>query len=92
MDGARRPRGRHGPDVVVTPLTDEERERFRFHPATDVTGPRHETVRIAAEAFAVELAELVPAGRHRALALTAVQEAMMWANAGIACDTPGKDG
>lgn len=69
-------------------LSDEERNRFRFHPATPATGPRHDAVRKAAERFAAELAEVVPAGRHRALALTAAQEAMVWANAGIACDTP----
>ena len=76
------------PPAGTAPLTDEERGRFRFHPATPATGPRHDEVRRAAERFADELARLVPAGRHRALALTAAQEAMWAANAGIACDTP----
>lgn len=68
-------------------LQADERHRFVFHPATPATGPRHDAVRAAAIAFAERIAELVPDGRHRALALTAVQEAMMWANAAIACDT-----
>lgn len=72
-------------------LTDEERERFRFHPATPATGPAHDAVRQATAAYAAALAAVVPAGRHRALALTAAQESMMWANAGIACDTPRED-
>lgn len=75
------------PAAGATRLTAEEVERFRFHPATPTTGPRHDVVRAAAAAFAASLAEVVPAGRHRALALTAAQEAMMWANAAIACDT-----
>lgn len=123
MVGARRPRGRHGPDVVVSPeqcpaasthgnpfrycgscswveppaagtarLTDEERARFAYHPATPATGPLHDAVRTAALAYATALAAVVPAGRHRAMALTSVQESMWAANAGIACDTPRKDG
>ena len=91
MVGARRPRGRHGPDVVLS-LTDEERARFAYHPATPATGPLHDAVRTAALAYATALAAVVPAGRHRALALTSVQESMMWANAGIACDTPRPEG
>ncbi len=77
------------PPAGAVRLTDEERERFRFHPATPATGPRHDAVRQAAAAYAAALAAVVPAGRHRVLALTAAQESMMWANAGIACDTPG---
>jgi hypothetical protein len=69
-------------------LTPEEANRFRFHPATETTGPRHDQVRELALKFAEDLTRLVPPGRHRACALTAAQEAMMWANAGIACDTP----
>lgn len=69
------------------PLSAEESHRFRFHPATPITGPMHDQVRAAVEALADQLAAIVPAGRHRSCMLTALQEAMMWANAGIACDT-----
>jgi hypothetical protein len=63
-------------------------DRFAFHPATPVTGPRHDALRHACGDLAVIITELVPDGRHQSLALTALQEAMMWGNAGIACDTP----
>lgn len=69
------------------PLTDEERGRFAYHPATSVTGPLHDSIRGHALGLAEAIAERVPLGRHRSLALTAAQDAMMWANAGIACDT-----
>ena len=59
------------------------------HPATVRA---HEAVRTAAEAFAEVIADYVPAGRHRAMAITSVQEAMWAANAAIACDTPREDG
>jgi uncharacterized protein (DUF697 family) len=49
-------------------------------------------VRAAAAAYAAALAAVVPVGRHRALALTAVQESMWAANAGIAGDTTREDG
>ena len=68
-------------------LTPEEANRFVFHPATPDTGTLHDEVRRVARQFATSLDALVPPGRHRALALTAAQEAMMWANAGIACDS-----
>ena len=69
-------------------LTDEEAERFRFHPATEVTGPKHDEARLRHLELAEWVAANVPPGRHRSLVLTALQEAMMWSNAGIACDTP----
>lgn len=73
--------------ATPAPLTPEERGRFEFHPATPVTGPQHDSIRGHALGFAQAIAERVPVGRHRSLALTAAQEAMMWANAGIACDS-----
>lgn len=58
--------------------------RFDYYPATSETGPRHELVRAAACDFARRVLELVPEGREKALAVTKIEEAMMWANAGIA--------
>lgn len=62
--------------------------RFGYHPATPITGPVHDEIRSRFRATAHYLDGLLPPGRHKALALTALQEAMMWANAAIACDTP----
>jgi hypothetical protein len=68
-------------------LLDDIANRFGFHPATAQTGPMHDEVRDAFAALARYVASSVPSGRHQALALTALQESMMWANAAIACDT-----
>jgi hypothetical protein len=69
-------------------MTDEQeadlRNRFEFHPATEVTGPMHAEVRDRCYALALTLVNVVPAGRELALVLTKIEEAMMWANAGIA--------
>lgn len=70
---------------------EEVLDRFRFHPATAVTGPLHDKVRLAFGGMAAFLLDLVPPGRHQSLALTALQEAMTWSDAGIACDTPRGD-
>ena len=59
--------------------------RIGFHPSTPATVPVYEENR---RRF-IELAEYVdglPAGREVALALTALQEALMWANAAVACE------
>jgi hypothetical protein len=71
-----------------SPLPDEVRRRFEFHPATPTTGPLHDWIRAEHLKLAALIAEIVPTGRHQSLAFTALQESMMWANAGIACDTP----
>jgi hypothetical protein len=59
---------------------------FGFHPATDESRPRHEEVRKSFKALAHRMTQVVPAGRQQSLMLTALQEAAMWANAGIACE------
>lgn len=69
------------------PLTTEEANRFRYHPATETTARFHDATRTLVRELAEDLTSIVPDGRHRSLMLTALQEAMMWANAGIACDT-----
>lgn len=61
---------------------------FAFHPATEVTGPLHDRIRSRHKAMAETILSTTPAGRHQSLALTALQESMMWCNAAIACDTP----
>lgn len=68
-------------------LPDDVRNRFVFHPATEATGPVHDRVRREHLKLASLIAELVPPGRHQSLAFTALQESMMWSNAGVACDT-----
>lgn len=58
--------------------------RFNAHPVDDDGGGRLEAVRGAMRRAAVTVAESVPEGREHSLALTKLEEAMFWANAGIA--------
>lgn len=66
------------------PLHDRVERDFEYHPATPDTGPKHDRVRRLCRALAHELAIEVPEGREQSLALTRLEEVMMWANAGIA--------
>lgn len=71
------------------PLTESElRNRFRFHPAGPERGAQHQVVRDAMAKAAEVVVSYVPPGREQALALTKLEEAMMWANAGIARQPP----
>ncbi len=63
---------------------DELHIRFNFHLATEVTGPKHGAIREAALKFARLVSDLTPESREQSLAITAIEEAMMWANAAIA--------
>lgn len=59
--------------------------RFRHHaPRNPLTQVRHEDVRDCLLDTARTINALVPHSREKMLAFTALEEAMMWANAGIA--------
>ena len=58
--------------------------RFRFHPANAGKALIHEDVRGAVRQAAFRLDELVPDGQEKALAMKSLEEAMFWANAGVA--------
>lgn len=69
--------------------TDKQlRERiendFIYRPPTPEKVDRHQAVRDFAMGFAIALAKYCPEGRELSLALTKVEEAMMWGNAAIA--------
>jgi hypothetical protein len=69
--------------MSITP--DDLDNRFTHHPPQGDSVVRAlETVRREGHLFAEALVALVPAGRELSLALTKVEEAVMWANAGIA--------
>jgi hypothetical protein len=59
--------------------------RFKFHPAKNLEiQQKHEAIRRWALEFAEYINLQVPEGREKALAITKLEEVMMWANAGIA--------
>jgi hypothetical protein len=62
----------------------ELENRFGFHPATDETKRLHQEVREGFIEFTDRLLAFLPGGRERALVLTHLEEASMWANAAIA--------
>ncbi len=68
----------------MSELTDRIDNDFKFHPADEDTGKRHHEVREVLRSAARHLSGVVPEGRELSLALTKLEEAMMWANAGIA--------
>lgn len=59
-------------------------KRFTYHKPTENKASKYETIRDQAKELAYLIEELVPNGREKALALTKIEEAVMWANAGIA--------
>jgi len=69
-------------------ITAEEESRLRkdfsYHPPKPDQIPRYEEIRDYARTFAAALLEKCPPSRERSLALTALEEAVMWANASIA--------
>jgi len=60
------------------------RERFTYHAAKELQPERYAFLRSTAEVLALDILKQVPQGREQALALTKLEEAIMWANAGIA--------
>lgn len=62
--------------------------RFAFHAATDdEKRAQHGSVRAACLEAALVIDDLAPDCREKSLAITALEEAMMWGNAAIARNT-----
>jgi len=59
-------------------------KRFTYHPPHDDQVNRYQDIREHARAFAVLLDRHCPDSREKSLALTALEESVMWANASIA--------
>lgn len=67
----------------MTPGEQIERN-FTFHPPKGDQQKRYETLRKFAKALAASIVEYTPVSREQSLALTNLEQAVMWANAAIA--------
>lgn len=66
-------------------LTIEELEnRFTYHTPKDGQQERYERIRYKGKMLAAYINECCPESREKSLALTKIEEAVMWANAAIA--------
>lgn len=70
------------PARTISP--EELTRRFTYHSPKDGQPERYVKIREAAHSVATTIVELTPPGREQALALTKLEEAVMWANAAIA--------
>lgn len=65
--------------------TSDLDNRFDYHPpSNDVVKQAHEDLRAAMRLAAGIVEEICPDGREKSLAITKLEEAMMWSNAAIA--------
>lgn len=64
--------------------SDDIVNRFSFHPATSDTAPFHEGIRQECRQLAHYINESVIDCREKALAITNLEQVMMWCNAAIA--------
>lgn len=58
--------------------------RFTYHSPKDGQLAKYTDLRDSAKALAQKISEMVPESREQSLAITALEEAIFWANAGIA--------
>jgi hypothetical protein len=73
-------------------MPDDLENRFTYHPPTAEQIPLYEEIRPAGKALARMVLRMVPAGPERDKALDSIDQAIMWANAGIARRTPPSEG
>lgn len=72
-------------NIPLTPDGDADLEkRFNYHVPTPRKVGVHEIMRQECKALAYKIKALVPAGREQSLALTHLEDVMMWSNAAIA--------
>ena len=73
---------------MAKPTDDELHNRFIYHPsATPERLQAHEKVSAQCLAWARWIRDICPEGRNLALALTALEDVRMRANAALACDS-----
>lgn len=69
-------------------MTDEQvKDLFTYHAPKSEQKFRYENLRAKAKVLALEIQDLCPESREKALAITNLQQSIMWANASIAINT-----
>jgi hypothetical protein len=63
---------------------DDINNRFTYHPPSDTKATKHVMIRESGKTLTEIINEMVPDGREKSLAITKIEEAIMWANAGLA--------
>lgn len=63
---------------------------FVYHPPKDDQPARYVAIRDAGKAFAMLIASSTPTSREQSVALTKLEEVVMWANAAIARNEKGE--
>jgi len=58
--------------------------RFTYHAPKERQAERYEELRLFGRRFAAHIMSECPESRERSLAITKIEEAVMWANASIA--------
>lgn len=62
--------------------------RFMYHKPDDDTALKHQQIRLGCRELADDLNHLLPEGREKSLAITHLEEVMMWSNAALARANP----
>lgn len=68
------------------------RTRFTYHPPDAAKAAKHMSIRQACMNLAHNLNDLLPDGREKSLAVTHLEEVMMWANASLARSPSNSEG
>ena len=63
---------------------DDLENRFTYHAPKDGQPVKYETIRQYGKALAIIIDKYCPDSREKSLAVTKIEEAVMWANASIA--------
>lgn len=66
------------------PVYGDLDRRFDYHPPVGGKQQKHEAVRRHCKGLAYIFEDMLPVSREKSLALTKLEEALMWANAAIA--------
>ncbi len=74
---------------MYTPSDDKLKQietSFTYHSPKGNQPERYVRLRDNAKMLAIDILNCVPPGREQSLAITKLEEAIMWANKGIACN------